>query len=205
MVLTEKVFSGNINFIAGAGSIPSIPQLNLPEFAFIGRSNVGKSSLINAICNRNALCRTSQNPGCTKQINFYSAENAFSLVDLPGYGFARLNNKERNAWDNLIHTYLRGRKQLLKVFLLIDSRHELKEIDKKTMIFLDDYAISYQLILTKYDKPSATLPIHIEEMKDYAKKRVACYPEVLLTSSREKLGIPEIRNVIINDSNNFKF
>lgn len=205
MVLTEKVFSGNINFIAGAGSIPSIPQLNLPEFAFIGRSNVGKSSLINAICNRNALCRTSQNPGCTKQINFYSAENAFSLVDLPGYGFARLNNKERNAWDNLIHTYLRGRKQLLKVFLLIDSRHELKEIDKKTMIFLDDYAISYQLVLTKYDKPSTTLPIHIEEMKDYAKKRVACHPEVLLTSSREKLGIPEIRNVIINDSNNFKF
>lgn len=205
MLLTEKVFSGNINFIAGAASVASIPELNLPEFAFIGRSNVGKSSLINAICNRNSLARTSQNPGCTKQINFYTAEDSFSLVDLPGYGFARLSNRQRNTWDTLIHSYLRGRKQLLKVFLLIDSRHELKEIDKKTMVFLDDYAISYQLVLTKYDKPFVELPAHIVKMQEYAIKRVACHPDIILSSSREKLNIKELRNIIIDQSNNFKF
>jgi GTP-binding protein len=195
--LVESLFKGECVFVIGAVNIESIPMLALSEFAFVGRSNVGKSSLINSIVNRNSLARVSQNPGCTKQINFFNLANQMHLVDLPGYGFARVSKKEKAGWDKLIHDYLRGRQQLKRVFLLIDSRHPIKDTDIKTMKFLDDYAINYQLVLTKIDKtPIPELKKHAEYINSVIKKHAACHPNIILTSSETKEGIELIRQEI---------
>jgi GTP-binding protein len=194
-----KIFSRECTFVAGAAKVDSIPEIHLPEFAFIGRSNVGKSSLINAILNRKYLARVSQNPGCTKQVNFFNLDNKISIADLPGYGFAKIGNNERNSWNNLIHSYLRGRKRLLRVFLLLDSRHKVKEIDKKTMSFLDDYAISYQIVMTKIDKAIKNEKEEIlNNIEIIAKNYVACHPEIILSSSTEKIGIVTLQEIIVN-------
>lgn len=195
-----KIFSHEANFIAGAATIDAIPAGNLPEFAFIGRSNVGKSSLINALLGRKSLTRVSQTPGCTKQINFFNVGDKLSIVDLPGYGFAKISNQDRNAWNTLIHHYLRYRKQLKRVFLLIDSRHALKEVDEKTMSFLDEFAISYQIVLTKTDKPSdAQNTTLVTELKQLITKHAACHPDIILSSSVSKTGIDQLQKSIVGN------
>ncbi len=192
-----KLFAGTCDFFAGAAKPWQIPESELPEFAFIGRSNVGKSSLINTLTNRKSLARVSQNPGCTKQINFFRLGDVLSLVDLPGYGYAKISNEDRYNWDNLIHQYLRGRTQLKRVFLLIDSRHELKDIDIKTMAFLDDYAISYQIVLTKIDK-SEILHDIIAHLTRISTNHGACHPVIIPTSSSLKSGIDTLQNEILS-------
>lgn len=193
---SEKYFSSECKFLAGAAKIEQIPNLNLSEFAFVGRSNVGKSSLINTLVNRLNLARISQNPGCTKQINFFNIGNFFTLVDLPGYGFARISNDQRKLWNNLILFYLRNRVQLKKVFLLIDSRHEIKEIDLNTMNFLDNFGVSYQVVLTKIDKADM-LQQRVDDLNLISKKHGACHPEIIVTSSKNSLGIEKLRESII--------
>lgn len=193
----EKLFKRECNFAIGAVKIDDIPTLELPEFTFIGRSNVGKSSLINALLYRNSLARVSQNPGCTKQINFYNLNDKIHLVDLPGYGFARVGRDEKKGWDRLIHDYLRGRKQLRRAFVLIDSRHEIKKSDTDTMKFLDDFAVNYQLIFTKIDKtPQKTLDHNYNHVCGLIQKFSACHPVILKTSSETKDGIQELREEI---------
>jgi GTP-binding protein len=191
-----KHFTGSCEFFAGAAEVWQIPKSSLPEFAFIGRSNVGKSSLINTLTGRKSLARVSQNPGCTRQINFFKVSDILSLVDLPGYGYAKISNAARNTWDSLIHEYLRGRVQLKRVFLLIDSRHAIKDIDLKTMAFLDEYGISYQIVLTKVDK-SNILPSIVADLATISVKHSACHPAIIQTSSLLKSGIDTLQEEII--------
>jgi GTP-binding protein len=194
-----KIFSGSCDFVIGAMSIDAIPPTNLPEVAFIGRSNVGKSSLINALTNRNSLARVSQTPGCTRQINFFNLGEKLYLVDMPGYGYAKRDKQEKAQWKDLIYYYLTGRQQLKRAYVLIDARHPLKKDDVTTMKYLDDYAISYQLVLTKADKTSKKeLQENIEALKEAIKPHPACHPEVLVTSSDDKTGIDTLRIEIMN-------
>ncbi len=189
-----KLFSGSCDFVIGAMSLESIPPTSLPEVAFIGRSNVGKSSLINALTNRKSLARVSQTPGCTRQINFFDLVDRIYLVDMPGYGYAKRDKKEKAKWKDLIYYYLTGRQQLKRVYLLIDSRHPLKQDDITTMKYLDDAAVSYQVVLTKADKtPKKDLEENIENIIQKIKSHAACHPEILVTSSESKLGIDDLR------------
>jgi GTP-binding protein len=197
----EAIFRKNCSFVAGAADIKAIPPTQLTEFAFVGRSNVGKSSLLNALVYRKSLARVSQNPGCTRQINFFQIDNVAMLADLPGYGYARVSKSEKNKWDNLIYDYLRGRVQLKRVFLLLDSRHEIKPSDINTMNFLDECAVSYQILLTKIDKVSAThLNAQIESMTRLSRKQSACHPVIIATSSASGIGMDEVRKEIIRDN-----
>ncbi len=192
------IFSRECKFIAGAANIGAIPHTHLAEVAFVGRSNVGKSSLLNAIVNRNSLARISQNPGCTRQINFFNLADACHLVDLPGYGFARTSKVEKEMWSQLIFDYLRGRPQLKRVFLLLDSRHKIKESDISTMKFLDDCAVLYQIVLTKTDKISVTeLAERQKAIAEQAQKHGACHPIILVTSSKSKAGLNTLRDEIL--------
>src|SRR5215813_10901737 len=147
----RKLFAGPCEFVAGAASIDSLPAIALPEIAFAGRSNVGKSSLVNALTGRRALARTSSSPGHTRQINFFDLGGRLLLVDLPGYGFAQVSRSMKETWQDLASAYLRGRPTLKRVCLLIDSRHGVKDSDRATMKNLDSAAVSYQLVLTKTD------------------------------------------------------
>src|SRR3954465_5168188 len=148
----RKLFAGPCEFIAGAASFESLIPIALPEAAFAGRSNVGKSSLVNALTGRRTLARTSSSPGHTRQINFFGLGQKLSLVDLPGYGFAQVSKSMKESWQDLASAYLRGRPTLKRVCLLIDSRHGVKDSDHETMKNLDRAAVSYQLILTKTDQ-----------------------------------------------------
>lgn len=189
-----KIFTKECRFVIGAARIIDIPKTYLPEVAFIGRSNIGKSSLINAVVKRNRLAKTSQKPGCTKQVNFFNLDNKILLVDLPGYGFARISHKERNNWQETIYTYLLKRPQLKRAFLLIDSRHDIKDSDINTMKFLDDCAIPYQLILTKVDKISQTqLEMRTNQLQTLIDKHAACIPKLIATSSKNKQGMDSLR------------
>lgn len=195
----SKHFQANAQFIIGANELAQIPATHLPEVAFIGRSNVGKSSLINALTGRKSLARVSQNPGCTKQINFFQIGELFNLVDLPGYGFARVSKTERSRFNNLVKNYLRGRIQLQRIFLLLDARHPYKDSDVEMMSFLDNYATTYQLILTKTDKSSANNLLQLEEsLKTLSIKHAACHPEIIRTSSTTLEGIETLQNEITN-------
>src|SRR5207245_1408153 len=152
----RKLFAGPCEFVAGAASLESLIAISLPEVAFAGRSNVGKSSLVNALTGRRALARTSSSPGHTRQINFFDLSGRLMLVDLPGYGFAQVSRSMKETWQDLASAYLRGRPTLKRVCLLIDSRHGVKETDRETMKNLDRAAVSYQLVLTKTDRLKAT-------------------------------------------------
>ena len=190
----RKLFAGPCEFVAGAASLDSLIAISLPEVAFAGRSNVGKSSLVNALTGRKALARTSSSPGHTRQINFFDLGAKLFLVDLPGYGFAQVSRSMKETWQDLASAYLRGRPTLKRVCLLIDSRHGVKETDRETMKNLDAAAVSYQLVLTKTDRLNAAeVPRAVAAAEAVARKHGAAHPEVLPTSSETGSGIPELR------------
>ncbi|MFO1079761.1 MAG: ribosome biogenesis GTP-binding protein YihA/YsxC [Reyranellaceae bacterium] len=190
----RKLFAGPCEFVAGAASHDSLPEFALPEIAFAGRSNVGKSSLVNALTGRRTLARVSSKPGHTRQINFFDLAGRLFLVDLPGYGFAQVSRSMKETWQDLASAYLRGRPTLKRVCLLIDSRHGVKETDRETMKNLDSAAVSYQLVLTKADqlKPAAIAQA-VTAAEAVARKHGAAHPQVLATSSQSGFGIPELR------------
>ena len=195
----ETLFKGPCTFVKGVVAIDGLPNDGKPEIAFAGRSNVGKSSLINALTGRTSLARVSVTPGRTRELNFFTLgkDEVFYLVDMPGYGYAKASKAQVKGWTRLIRDYLRGRRELKRVFLLIDARHGLKDNDRETMTLMDEAAISYQAVLTKADKPKAAeLAKIIETVAAELAKRPAAYPEVIVTSARTGSGIPELRAAI---------
>ena len=190
----RKLFAGEAGFYWAASRIDNLPPMTGVEVAFAGRSNVGKSSLVNALTGRKTLARTSNTPGRTQELNFFRIGANLSLVDMPGYGFAAVGKEKVAAWTGLIHDYLRGRVNLGRVFLLIDARHGLKDTDKPVLETLDKAAVSYQLILTKADALGPRqLEIRIAETAAVLKRRAAAFPEIIATSSRDGIGISELR------------
>ena len=190
----RKLFAGTCEFIAGAASFESLPAIVLPEVAFAGRSNVGKSSLVNALTGRRTLARVSASPGATRQINFFDLAGRFTLVDLPGYGFARVSKSTKEIWQDLASAYLRGRPTLKRVCLLIDSRHGVKDSDHETMKNLDKAAVSYQLVLTKTDRlKAADVARAVAAAEAAIRKHGAAHPKVLPTSSETGFGIAGLR------------
>ena len=191
----RKLFAGPCEFVAGAASLESLPAISLPEVAFAGRSNVGKSSLVNALTGRRSLARTSSSPGHTRQINFFDlggTSSSSSTCRVMASPRSRRSMKE--TWQDLASAYLRGRPTLKRVCLLIDSRHGVKEADRETMKNLDAAAVSYQLVLTKTDQlKAADIPRAIAAAEAVARKHGAAHPEVLPTSSETGFGIPELR------------
>lgn len=186
------LFAQDCGFVAGAASADALPPAGLPEAAFAGRSNVGKSSLLNALTGRRTLARTSHTPGRTRQLNFFDLGGRLILVDLPGYGYANAAKHEIKGWTRLIHDYLRGRPTLRRLCLLVDARHGLKDSDREIATMLDETAVPYQVVLTKADKAKgidATRDAVAAEMA----KRPACHPEAIATSSVTGAGIAELR------------
>jgi GTP-binding protein len=188
------LFARPVSFVMGAVSVAQLPPDELPEVAFAGRSNVGKSSLINALVGQKYLARASNEPGRTRELNFFLLNDAMHMVDLPGYGWARASKTTVKKFQNLGRDYLRGRPNLKRAYLLIDARHGLKEVDNEPMDALDKAAVSYQIILTKADKiKPAELARVTEATQNAIKKRPAAHPLVLATSSETGFGIPELR------------
>jgi len=193
----RKLFAGDWQFASAAGSFESLPAMKGVEIAVAGRSNVGKSSLINALTNRNALARTSHTPGRTQELIFFGGPGGLTLVDMPGYGYAAAPKAKVAAWTALIHAYLKGRANLARVYVLIDSRHGLKAADDEVFRVLDESAVSYQLVLTKSDQVEpAELAARIDDVAAGIRKRPAAFPEVLATSARTGAGVPELRAAI---------
>jgi GTP-binding protein len=191
------LFAQECQFIEGAASLAQIPETEFPEIAFAGRSNVGKSSLINALTGRKTLARISNTPGRTQQINFFVLAERMILADLPGYGFARAPKEAVQRWTRMVETYLKGRVPLARCILLIDSRHGLKANDNTIMDMLDTAAVSYQIVLTKADKPSVPqVDACLAATVVAAAKRPAAHPDVLVTSAETGRGIAELRAVI---------
>ena len=190
----RKLFAGPCDFVWGATSAEGLPPQNLNEVAFVGRSNAGKSSLVNALTGRKSLARVSQTPGATRQINFFNLAGRLMLVDLPGYGFAKRSRAEAESWQEMIFSYLRGRSRLRRVALLIDARRGVLESDQQVMALLDRAAVSYVLVLTKADelKPSGQTPA-LEAAAAQAAKHSAALAQVQLTSALTGTGIPELR------------
>ena len=187
-------FARPVEFMMGAAKIDQLPPASLPEVAFAGRSNVGKSSLINALVGQKRLARASNEPGRTREVNFFVLEERLRLVDLPGYGFARASKTETKKFQNLGRSYLRGRPNLKRVYLLIDARHGLKPVDEGVLETLGTAAVSYQIVLTKADElKKGELEKRMADTAEKIAKRAAAFPEVLPTSSRSALGIPELR------------
>jgi len=194
----RKLFAGNWDFIAGAGSVESLPAEQGIEVAFAGRSNVGKSSLINALTSRKALARVSDTPGRTQQLNFFQGAQNLRLVDLPGYGYAKAGRAKAEAWTQLVQAYLAGRANLARVFVLIDARHGLKDSDGGTFDLLDQVAVSYAIVLTKSDQLTGDeLADRVRETETGIARRAAAFPVVLPTSSETGAGLPELRAAIV--------
>ena len=198
--LHPKLFSGPISFLKSAPQLQFLPDPSVPEIAFAGRSNVGKSSLINALTNRNGLARTSNTPGRTQELNFFDVGEplVFRICDMPGYGYAKAPPKVVQKWRFLINDYLRGRAVLKRTFVLIDSRHGIKPVDEEVMEMLDKAAVSYRVVLTKADKvKQEALDATAEQVAAIAKKHPAAHPDLLLTSSEKKQGIDELRLAVL--------
>jgi GTP-binding protein len=197
----RKIFAGEWQFFWAAPSIESLPPMKGVEVAFAGRSNVGKSSLINALTNRNGLARTSHTPGRTQELIFFegptpsdSKDAGLRLVDMPGYGYASAPKTKVASWTALIHKFLQGRANLARVYVLIDSRHGFKEVDADVLKTLDRAAMSYQVVLTKADQvKKSELAGTIAATMDKLRKHPAAFPEILVTSSRTGAGMPELR------------
>ena len=193
----RKIFAGPCDFMLGVVGLAQLPEAKKSEVAFAGRSNVGKSSLINALTGRNTLARTSNTPGRTQELNFFNLGDHLYMVDMPGYGYAKVSKEKVKAWTDLIFSYLRGRPTLRCVFILIDSRHGLKSSDIELMDMLDKAAVSYRVVLTKVDKvKNQDLEKVHQKIRQQLTKHAAAYPEVLATSSMKDTGIEDLRAVI---------
>ena len=188
------LFAQRCDFVMGAMALEQVPATEIPEITFAGRSNVGKSSLVNALTGRKTLARTSDTPGRTQEINFFNLGGRLMMTDLPGYGYAQAPKGKVDAWTGVIKQYLKGRPTLRRALVLIDSRHGLKDSDESIMKLMDDSAVNYQIVLTKTDKVK---PHELEKLREEtaarAAKHVAAHPEIHATSSYTGFGIPELR------------
>ena len=204
--LTErarKLFSGRVEFLLSAPQLKFLPEPVVPEIAFAGRSNVGKSSLLNALTGRRAIARTSVTPGRTQELNFFEVgePTVFRLVDMPGYGFAKAPPAVVEKWRRLVRDFLRGRVVLKRTLLLIDARHGIKPVDAEMMKMLDEAAVGYRVVLTKADKIKASELAEVTARTEAeARRHVAAHPSVLVTSSEEKMGIDELRAAVLEDA-----
>lgn len=200
----KELLTSSCDFVLGVAGLEQLPAADRPEVAFAGRSNVGKSSLLNALTGRRALARTSNTPGRTQQLNFFTCGDKqdgdqMYLVDMPGYGYAKVSKNTKKEWNKLIRDYLKGRPNLRCVFVLVDSRHGLKDSDHEIMSMLDEAAVSYRIVLTKTDKlKKGQLQACIAGVEDALKKHAAAYPEVLPTSAEKGDGLDDLRGVIIS-------
>lgn len=191
------LFAGQWRFLWAAASLDTLPKMSGIEIAFAGRSNVGKSSLINALTGRAALARTSHTPGRTQELIYFGDDRPLRLVDMPGYGYAQAPKQKVQAWTELIHAYLRGRANLARVYVLVDARHGLKEADRPALDALGEAAVSHQIVLTKCDRlAAAELDKRIAELAAAMAKRPAAFPELVATSAHKGTGIPELRAAI---------
>ncbi len=190
----RKLFAGPCNFMLGVTTMEALPEGNSAEIAFAGRSNVGKSSLLNALTGRNGLARSSNTPGRTRELNFFNLDDQLKLVDLPGYGYARASRKDAKAWTRLTRDYLRGRAELRRICVLVDSRHGLKPSDIEIADLLDKSAVNYQIVLTKTDKikPSALVDVLASVQKAMA-RRPAAHPIIRPTSAQTGEGLADLR------------
>ena len=197
----RKLFAGPVEFLKSAPGLKFLPEPDYPEIAFAGRSNVGKSSLLNALTNRKGLARTSNTPGRTQELNFFDVGSPpqIRLVDMPGYGFAEAPKDLVKRWRFLVNDFLRGRAVLRRAIVLVDSRHGLKPVDVEIMDMLDTAAVNYQLVLTKADKVKPTeLAKTLELTKEQAAKHAAAHPHLIATSSETGSGIAELRTAILD-------
>ena len=192
------LFARDVTFMLSAVSLDTLPPARLPEICFAGRSNVGKSSLINALTNRKGLARASNTPGRTRELNYFNVDERLFVVDLPGYGYAKASKSDIARWTKLTRQFLFGRASLRRVFLLIDSRHGMKDSDLELMGMLDETAVTYQVILTKVDKlKKGELEKVLTKTQKTIAKRPAAFPEIICTSSEKKHGLDELRAEIV--------
>ncbi len=197
----NRLFSGSVTFLKSAPALEFLPAPSVPEIAFAGRSNVGKSSLLNALVGRRAIARTSVTPGRTQELNFFEIGDPvrFRVVDMPGYGYAKAPKDVVKKWRFLINDYLRGRQVLKRTLVLIDSRHGIKPVDLDVIKMLDEAAVSYRLVLTKADKIKASdLEAVADATRAEARKHAAAYPDVIITSSEKRMGIDELRGFVMD-------
>lgn len=194
----EKIFTAPPEFMLSVAHLEQLPEDNLPEVAFAGRSNVGKSSLINALFNRKDVAKTSATPGRTQQLNYFCVAEKLYLVDLPGYGYAKAPTSEVKRWQSVLTSYLKGRANLRRIFLLIDSRTGIKKADEKIIQLLDESAVTYQVVLTKTDKISNKDLQQLEQtISETLKKHAAAHTKVICSSAEKKTGMEEIRSEIL--------
>ena len=198
----RRLFAGRVEFLLSAPQLRFLPEADYPEVAFAGRSNVGKSSLINALTGRKSIARASVTPGRTQELNFFDVGDPvqFRLVDMPGYGFAKAPLKVVEKWRSLVRTYLRGRVVLKRTMVLVDSRHGLKDSDRDMMKMLDEAAVGYRLVLTKADKIKASdLAAVVQAVAEEARRHPAAHPQITATSAEKGLGVAELRAAILSD------